>query len=74
MSLSSTDTDEAKNGRIEVMVVAHFNGHVLNGWEQFTDTEELRGYQVACVRCGRTAAVWENGLIYSLLGKCEGSG
>ena len=71
MSQPSHDTEEARASRMEVMVTALFDGHNLSGWEMFTDTEELRGYQVTCLVCGRTAAVWENGLIYSLLSGCE---
>jgi hypothetical protein len=49
---------------LEIQVEAHLQGHALEG---FVLTEDERGYEAHCTRCGMSVWVGNNGVFYSLL-------
>ena len=58
---------------LEIAVNAAATGHYLGGFEPVDDTDgRPAGYQARCRKCGRTAWVGFDGLMYSLLEeRCE---
>jgi hypothetical protein len=55
---------------LEIQVEAHLQGHDLASFEL---SEDEKGYEARCQRCGGTVWVGRQGLIYSLLSvRCPG--
>ena len=72
-----SDTTEAANeSMLAIAVDAAAAGHDLTGFEPVEDDHAvLRGYQAQCRRCGKTAWVGRQGVMYSLLAEiCPNSG
>lgn len=49
---------------LEIQVEAHLQGHALGS---FVLTEDERGYEANCARCGMSVWVGMRGVFYSLL-------
>lgn len=63
-----TNSAEAKRSMLEAAVNAALAGHDLTSFEpvEYVDGRP-NGYQARCRRCGQTAWVGPQGLLYSLL-------
>ena len=70
-----TDTTAANESMLEIAVNAAAAGHDLTGFEKVDAAVGLPdGYEARCRKCGRTAWVGDDGLMYSLLDRdrCPG--
>lgn len=62
----ATITAQAEDAMMQAMVTAALGGHNLTGWDRFMGAKGP-GQQAECRYCGQSVAVWDSGLIYSLL-------
>jgi hypothetical protein len=63
-----SDKTAANESMLEIAVNAAAAGHDLSGFRSVNAIEGLpNGYEARCRKCGRTAWVGEDGLMYSLL-------
>ena len=70
-----TDTTAANQSMLEIAVNAAAAGHDLTGFERVdADVGLPDGYEARCRKCGKTAWVGDDGLMYSLLDakRCPG--